>query len=291
MTLLYYWQRFKRDTADGPVFKLNQNNRRLVDLEPGETVWALTLSARNTYAIAAEFKVIESGENPASDPEHSLGQYFFVADPGRSRFFDIEQQASAEPLIRSFAITANAPALGQSFQGQGGVRQLNEEDDATLADYARGLILDERLSGSYLVELTAAALPAAALPPEKRERLLETYVRNQKHVRDLKRLYGGRCQICGSSPLDGEFGDLAEAHHIEWLCRGGRDVLENLISLCPNHHAAIHAADPVFDRAGLEFRSGRMRLPVLLDHHLRLTASQSAYQPLRACEQPKRNLS
>jgi hypothetical protein len=270
MALLYYWQQYKRDTIDGPVFKLNQNNSLLADLRSGDTVWALTLSAPGTYAIAAEFKVATTGENAAGDPERPLGRYFFVADPNGSRFFDVHKQASAEPLIRSLNITANASVLGQSFQGQqGGVRPLDEADHGTLADYANRLNLDERLSASYLVEVTAAALASEAMPPEKRERLLETYVRNQKHVRKLKGLYVGCCQICGAAPFGSEFGELAEAHHIDWLCRGGQDKMENLILLCPNHHAAIHATDPVFDRGRLEFRNDTMVLKVVLDHHLK----------------------
>jgi 5-methylcytosine-specific restriction protein A len=66
-----------------------------------------------------------------------------------------------------------------------------------------------------------------------------------------------------------EFGELTEAHHIDWLCRGGQDTMENLILLCPNHHAAIHAKDPTFDRGRLEFRNGSMVLKVVLDRHLK----------------------
>jgi 5-methylcytosine-specific restriction protein A len=270
VALLYYWQRFRRDTIDGPIFKLNQNNSLLADLQSGDTVWALTLSAPGAYAIAAEFKVATAGENAEGDPERPLGRYFFVADSSRSRFFDIDKQASAEPLIRSLNITANASVLGQSFQGQqGGVRRLDEADHVTLADYAKRLNLDERLSGSYLIEVIAASLLSGAMPPEKRERLLETYVRNQRHVRKLKGLYGGCCQICGASPFGTEFGEITEAHHIDWLCRGGQDKMENLILLCPNHHAAIHAKDPTFDRGRLEFRNGTMVLKVVLDRHLK----------------------
>jgi hypothetical protein len=112
-------------------------------------------------------------------------------------------------------------------------------------------------------------------PPEERERRhesrLEAYRRNSAHVRSLKALYEGRCQLCGSMPLDGDFGELSEGHHIEWLCRGGLDEKENIMILCPNHHAAIHQADPQFDRAALAFRFWSATLPIQLDRHLRPT--------------------
>jgi 5-methylcytosine-specific restriction enzyme A len=75
-------------------------------------------------------------------------------------------------------------------------------------------------------------------------------------------MYEGCCQICKSVPFKGQFGSIAEGHHIDWLCRGGKDTLDNLILLCPNHHAAIHAANPAFDRSRLEFRFGPKRVPI-----------------------------
>jgi 5-methylcytosine-specific restriction endonuclease McrA len=105
--------------------------------------------------------------------------------------------------------------------------------------------------------------------PQKRERLVEAYDRDQTLANELKRLYGGQCQICGSVPFNGVYGEISEAHHIKWLSRGGPDSRDNLILLCPNHHAAMHSADPEFDRTKLEFRFGSRVVPVRLNHHLK----------------------
>jgi 5-methylcytosine-specific restriction endonuclease McrA len=105
--------------------------------------------------------------------------------------------------------------------------------------------------------------------PQKRERLIEVYDRNQTLAKELKHLYGGECQICGSAPFNGAFGDVSEAHHIQWLSRGGQNTLDNVILLCPNHHAAMHSADPEFDRDKLEFRFGSKAVPVRLNRHLK----------------------
>lgn len=119
--------------------------------------------------------------------------------------------------------------------------------------------------------------------PGKRERLIEVYARNQALVNELKQLYKGRCQLCGSKPFDGEFGDLLEGHHIHWLSRGGPDTRDNLVLVCPSHHAAIHAADNVlFDPKSLVFQfqyeppsprslgmTANYSVPVRLDLHLK----------------------
>jgi hypothetical protein len=43
-----------------------------------------------------------------------------------------------------------------------------------------------------------------------------------------------KCQICG-------FDDVIEVHHLISPKKGGKDVLSNLLILCPNHHSLMHA--------------------------------------------------
>ena len=54
-----------------------------------------------------------------------------------------------------------------------------------------------------------------------------------------------RCRLCG-------FAVVVHLHHIVHKKDGGKDVPENLITLCPNHHAMVHRgfiADEVLRRA------------------------------------------
>jgi hypothetical protein len=103
----------------------------------------------------------------------------------------------------------------------------------------------------------------------KTERLIEVYERDQTLVGELAELYDGCCQICGSKPFGGDLGRLTEGHHIQWLCRGGFDSRDNVILLCPNHHAAMHEMDPEFDRLKSVFRFGSNVVPIRLDRHLK----------------------
>lgn len=53
---------------------------------------------------------------------------------------------------------------------------------------------------------------------------------------------GGTCELCKAA---GPFRDLSdrlylEAHHIHFLSKGGPDVVENVVALCPNCHRKCH---------------------------------------------------
>ena len=108
-----------------------------------------------------------------------------------------------------------------------------------------------------------------ALPPERREYLREVAVRNRKNVLELKKLYGGFCQLSGRRAFGGEAGDITEAHHIKWLTHDGPDTKANMVILSPDAHAAIHATNALFDWADLSFVVAGRRVPLALNEHLR----------------------
>ena len=65
-------------------------------------------------------------------------------------------------------------------------------------------------------------------------------LRDSKISRNVKQLRNYECQICGStiSLPDGSL--YAEAHHIQPLGgHDGPDISENIICVCPNHHAML----------------------------------------------------
>lgn len=71
--------------------------------------------------------------------------------------------------------------------------------------------------------------------------LQSTYrvLRDTLLARQIKLLHRNRCQICGLA-LEGARGETyAEAHHIIPLGQpyNGSDVAENILVVCPNHHA------------------------------------------------------
>jgi len=74
-------------------------------------------------------------------------------------------------------------------------------------------------------------------PTERRETAINRIVRDTKIARDVKRLYGGLCQVC-QEPLVTPDGNYSEGAHIIPLGapHNGPDSMDNILCLCPNHH-------------------------------------------------------
>ncbi len=62
------------------------------------------------------------------------------------------------------------------------------------------------------------------------------YKRDNVTIAKLKHLQDYKCQLCGITILkqDGSF--YIEAAHIEAKHKGGKETIENILILCPNHH-------------------------------------------------------
>jgi hypothetical protein len=60
-------------------------------------------------------------------------------------------------------------------------------------------------------------------------------------ARRIKKLYNNECQICGLTIELRDQSRYSEAHHIQPLGQphNGPDVAENIVVLCPNHHAQL----------------------------------------------------
>jgi 5-methylcytosine-specific restriction endonuclease McrA len=106
---------------------------------------------------------------------------------------------------------------------------------------------------SYKRVIVACAICAmpVAVPPNRLNRRPDQYcspecgregqrqkikgvAKEASHWRTLaKRAYGSACVICG-------FDHVVEVHHIIPRSQGGPDDLDNLVPLCPNHHAMAH---------------------------------------------------
>ena len=84
----------------------------------------------------------------------------------------------------------------------------------------------------------------------RKETILRT-VRDTEKVRNLKKVYGYRCQVCGNPSIQiGPKKYYAEGHHLRPLGKphNGEDLESNIIILCPNHHVmfdrSVMAIDP-----------------------------------------------
>ena len=86
-------------------------------------------------------------------------------------------------------------------------------------------------------------------------------IRDTKMSQRLKRLYEDKCQICGTV-IKLSNRDYSETHHLQPLGKThrGPDVQENMLVVCPNHHAQLDYGAIVIDPNTLEIvhKSGDM---------------------------------
>ena len=81
--------------------------------------------------------------------------------------------------------------------------------------------------------------------PEKREYLIETYVRKVKWAQHARKVFGDYCLYdkCHNTFLRNDGTPYIEVHHIVPLCRNGENSLRNLCVLCAHHHKMAHFAE------------------------------------------------
>ena len=266
VNLLYYWRpdNYRRDRRFGFGYHLNQNSPALAHAGRGDTVWAFTRNQRGRYVLASALVVRAVTRNT---PGYRYGRFRVWGDLDCTRYFDVDAAPGSEDLIRHLNVTARSETLGRSFQGGSAVRRLDPRDHQLLADFAAHLPVlrkvgiypeDEFEARLYLGKGALESLLKEATRDNaaRVQYLFDTVnvTRARRHVESLQNRYGGRCQICLFDPRSRYGHRLCHGHHIQWLSRGGEDEIENLVLICPNHHAAVHQADTVFDYTDLTFR-------------------------------------
>ena len=281
MPLLYYWRgdNYRRDLDMGAGYHLNQANPKLHEIELGDSLWAFTRNKEGRYVLAAELVVKAKTENP---PNFRYGRYRIWGDINQSRYFVVDGQPSVEQIIRRLSCKTDGRILGQSFQGRAAVKPLTFADHQILLAAAKELppeprarILPEEkleagllLGDSYKISQLIKQEPHGIAEARQEYLYQQAPTRNPQLIANLHVLYEGQCQLCLWNPIDIYRNTLCHGHHIHWLSRGGADSLENLILVCPNHHAAIHKLDAPLDFRDLAFDFGTHREPVQLDYHL-----------------------
>lgn len=112
----------------------------------------------------------------------------------------------------------------------------------------------ERAGGD---SLQPEAYPDVRIEPEsytevlgRYQTILERQIRDEELVEDLKNRYADRCQVCGKRLSKPDGRGHSEVHYLKPLGdrHDGPDVVENMLVLCPNHHAdfdnGVIAVDP-----------------------------------------------
>ncbi|MGW8380181.1 HNH endonuclease [Streptomyces sp. ODS28] len=164
-------------------------------------------------------------------------------------------ERGAAGLLRKPLIRAEAIGVLRSYLG--GIDQEALLERVGLSGYA---------SASGLPDGEAGGTGADGSPAARREGRSTRPDRDAKLAEEVKRLYGHRCQVCGTR-LERRYGYYSEAAHIQGLGQPhcGPDSLTNLLCLCPNHHVQFDDFAIYIDEDGnvCRTRDGKCLGPLL----------------------------
>jgi len=287
--MIWKYSNYLSDINAGAGFHFNSNQSRLhTALNIGDSLWLVTrvvVGGVNQYRLAARLVVRSKTINA---PNYKYGSYRVWGDVNKSSYFRIEETSEADvyELLRLLEMETGSLADKSRvnlFHGMQTMRSISPKSSRLLESFSAQLPLEMR--AYQVIDETKLEKAYASDSPEqldllikeqpvgygesKKEDIRQAYERNRKLVRDLQNLYKGRCQVTGhDSPV--LYGvPTAEAHHVVYRSRGGLDEFENLVLVCPNLHAALHAAEANFDYSKLAFifPNGRVE-PLVINEHL-----------------------
>ncbi len=94
-------------------------------------------------------------------------------------------------------------------------------------------------------------------------------IRDTLLARQVKQLHNYQCQLCGHTIVLPDGSRYAEAHHVQPLGtpHNGPDVLENIVCVCPNHHAELDYGARTLNQADLQSAEGHSVGSRYLSYH------------------------
>tara|TARA_B110000196_G_scaffold47327_1_gene37853 strand:+ start:1024 stop:2454 length:1431 start_codon:yes stop_codon:yes gene_type:complete len=103
--------------------------------------------------------------------------------------------------------------------------------------------LESELSLENLEGKLSESLPDNYESPERKESTTNRIIRSVGNREKIKKLHKSRCQVCGTFLKKPDDTGIAIGAHIKGLGKphNGPDTLDNMLCLCPNHHAQFDA--------------------------------------------------
>jgi hypothetical protein len=114
-------------------------------------------------------------------------------------------------------------------------------------------------------------------PADRVQAVVTRIVRDTLRSNRVKQLHEYKCQICGITITLADGSRYAEGHHLQPLGRDGPDVEENIICVCPNHHAACDFGAIRLKLDELRAAHGHVISKRYIDYHNRVMYRGSAH--------------
>lgn len=129
----------------------------------------------------------------------------------------------------------------------------NTQDIQQGFQHEEHLALQKDLTALHQLVAKIMENPNATCVNQKREATTSYYERNPFLSAYIKKRSAGICDLCGcAAPFLTKDGfPYLESHHIVWLARGGKDIPDNMVALCPNCHKKMHIVDSESDKQQL----------------------------------------
>ncbi len=95
-------------------------------------------------------------------------------------------------------------------------------------------------------------------PTGREEVTIYRIIRDTLLARQVKQLHNYQCQLCDHTIVLPDGNRYAEAHHVQPLGapHDGPDVLENIVCVCPNHHAELDYGVRTLNHTDLNLADG-----------------------------------
>lgn len=148
-------------------------------------------------------------------------------------------QKNGKPAITGLVIDRNTLMPGKGYFDLFGKPQ---ED---FSWWASEVTRSKEFDWSPYLPLPIPPVPPTAVdlasPTERQEVTTNRIIRDTVLSRRIKELHKYECQLCGHTIKLADGTRYAEAHHIQPLGahHNGPDSSDNLVCLCPNHHAEL----------------------------------------------------
>ena len=165
-------------------------------------------------------------------------------------------------------------SLSREYRGQTNPISIKTEDERKITPFVWGNLKGYDLRDTFgptLVRETIVNYDAIATHENPRKIVVpehEEFYRDPLLAESLKSIYDHCCQVCGMNFRLKYSESFAETHHIEPLGKGGLDLGENIIVICPNHHRIIQKTNPKFEKTKFLYKypNGLEERLVLTDH-------------------------
>lgn len=118
--------------------------------------------------------------------------------------------------------------------------------------------------------------PVDLASPEREDVTVSRIIRDSTLSLKVKALNDWQCQICGLTLEMPNGKKYAEAHHIQPLGdpHSGPDVIENMICVCPNHHALLDYGALKLSSEIIIYRNGHVISEQFIGYH-----NKKVYKP------------